>query len=58
MLLILAVNLKAEKEEITFSRCLLKYKTYLSKLSVVKHLKNMKYPNNLIVNSNLKILKE
>lgn len=58
MLLILAVNLKAEKEEITFSRCLLKYKTYLSNLSVVKHLKNMKYPNNLIVNSNLKILKE
>jgi len=39
MLLNLAVNLKAEKEEITFSRISLIYKTCLSSLSVVKHLK-------------------
>jgi hypothetical protein len=41
VLLILAVNLKAKKEEITFSKSLLKYKTYLRSPSVVKYLKKM-----------------
>jgi len=58
MLLNLALNLKREKEEITVSRRLLKYKTYFSSLSLVKHLKHMKYTNHLIANSNLKILNQ
>jgi hypothetical protein len=58
MLLNLAANLITEKEEIHFSISLLKYKTYLSSLSVVKLLKNAKYTNNLIVNSSLKILNQ